>query len=159
MAKAWESIHNHFGPIGSKTSFRPTRAFVAARSELPMLSLPHLATAAAAACLLAACGPMPKPAASTEANPGAAAEDASDTAASAAADADPLPAINCGESQLAAVMNQPENEATRAAVAAAAGQRQVRWVHPGDAVTMDYQPGRLNVIVDEHGKIAATRCG
>lgn len=120
-----------------------------------MLSLRRLATACAGFCLLAACGaPAPKPGSSAEDGPATPLADGSDDA-----DADALPAINCGEGRLAALMHQPENDDTHAAVVKAVGHRHVRWIHPGDAVTMDYQPGRLNVIVDEHGKIAATRCG
>ncbi|WP_168554553.1 I78 family peptidase inhibitor [Novosphingobium sp. SG720] len=120
-----------------------------------MLSLRHLATACAGFCLLAACGAkVPKPGSSAEASTATPLADGSD-----AVDAESLPAINCGEGRLAALMHQPENDETHAAVIAAVGHRHIRWVHPGDAVTMDYQPGRLNVIVDEHGQIAATRCG
>jgi nitrous oxide reductase accessory protein NosL len=129
--------------------------------ELPMSVSPRLATACAAFALLAACQPdTPKPAATPDAveTAGALAA-ATDETGDAAVDAEALPAINCGEGRLAKLMNQPENDETHAAVIAAVGHRHVRWVHPGDAVTMDYQPGRLNVIVDERGKIAATRCG
>ena len=35
----------------------------------------------------------------------------------------------------------------------------VRWITPGQAVTLDFSPRRLNVILDETGRIAAMRCG
>jgi|GEM_PF-530921 hypothetical protein len=125
-----------------------------------MFALRHVPTMIATACLLAGCGaPVPKTTASTTASADAAAAQDSDAQASMAADAQALPAINCGEGQLAAFMNQAESNETRAAVAAAVGHRPIRWIHPGDAVTMDYQPGRLNIIVDEQGHIASTRCG
>lgn len=126
-----------------------------------MPALPRLAAAGAALVLLAACQPeAPKPAATpTPIATDAALASPTDAASNAAVDAEALPAINCSEGRLAKLMNQPENDETHAAVIAAVGHRHVRWVHPGDAVTMDYQPGRLNVIVDEHGMIAATRCG
>lgn len=132
-----------------------------------MPSLPHLASACAALCLLGACqAPVPKPTptpdgAGVPVAPPAATGPVADTSDSsdAAVDPDTLPAINCGEGRMAKLMNMPESEEAHAAVIAAVGHRHIRWVHPGDAVTMDYQPGRLNVIVDEHGQIAATRCG
>lgn len=82
-----------------------------------------------------------------------------DLASSSDAGLDALPPLTCGEGRIAKMIGQPENEANHAAVVAAVGHRHIRWVHPGEAVTMDYQAGRLNVIVDEAGKIAATRCG
>ena len=34
----------------------------------------------------------------------------------------------------------------------------VRVIHPGDAVTMDFQPDRLNFIIGESGKIEKIEC-
>jgi len=39
------------------------------------------------------------------------------------------------------------------------GARRVRWIQPGDAVTMDYIPERLNVHLDERGIIQRFACG
>lgn len=35
----------------------------------------------------------------------------------------------------------------------------VRWIVPGQAITLDQNPQRLNVITDETGRIAVMRCG
>ena len=35
----------------------------------------------------------------------------------------------------------------------------VRWITPGLAITLDQKPERLNVIIDEEGRIAVMRCG
>lgn len=35
----------------------------------------------------------------------------------------------------------------------------VRWITPGQPVTIDFSSRRLNVILDETGRIAAMRCG
>jgi hypothetical protein len=40
-----------------------------------------------------------------------------------------------------------------------AGARAVRVIRPGTAVTMDYRPDRLNVTLDEAGRVTALRCG
>ena len=35
----------------------------------------------------------------------------------------------------------------------------VRWIAPGQAITTDQSPERLNVILDESGRVAVMRCG
>ena len=49
--------------------------------------------------------------------------------------------------------------ALRAEVAAAIGQRPIRWIAPGDAVTMDFSESRLNMMLDAAGTIVSARCG
>lgn len=39
------------------------------------------------------------------------------------------------------------------------GAGPVRVIHPGDMVTQDYDPARLNVEVDADGVITRLRCG
>ena len=39
------------------------------------------------------------------------------------------------------------------------GARTIRWIRPGDAVTMDYREDRLNIDLDASGRVAAIRCG
>lgn len=41
----------------------------------------------------------------------------------------------------------------------AAGAATVRVIRPGQAVTMDYRADRLNVELDDAGKVVAVRCG
>lgn len=48
---------------------------------------------------------------------------------------------------------------TREAVAKAAGHTRIRWIKPGEIVTQDYRTDRLNVIIDDAGKILTMRCG
>lgn len=48
---------------------------------------------------------------------------------------------------------------TREAVAKAAGHTRIRWIKPGEIVTQDYRSDRLNVIIDNAGKILTMRCG
>ena len=47
----------------------------------------------------------------------------------------------------------------REAVAKATGHTRIRWIKPGEAVTQDYRTDRLNVIIDDNGKILTMRCG
>lgn len=39
------------------------------------------------------------------------------------------------------------------------GARRLRWIRPGDVVTMDYSPQRLNVHLDSDGKVERLACG
>lgn len=39
------------------------------------------------------------------------------------------------------------------------GARAVRWIRPGDAVTMDYREDRLNIHLDANGRVARIACG
>lgn len=39
------------------------------------------------------------------------------------------------------------------------GARSIRWVAPGEMVTMDYRADRLTISVDEKGRITGARCG
>lgn len=49
--------------------------------------------------------------------------------------------------------------AVRSTIGQIARPNPVRWIAPGQAVTLDFSPRRLNVILDEDGHIAAMRCG
>lgn len=39
------------------------------------------------------------------------------------------------------------------------GSRTLRWIRPGDAVTMDYRPDRLNVHLDARNRVERFACG
>lgn len=39
------------------------------------------------------------------------------------------------------------------------GAKKARWIKPGDAVTMDYSPTRLNIDLDDAGRITKFHCG
>ena len=65
----------------------------------------------------------------------------------------------CSAANVRSFVGQPDQLSIRAALAAAVGKRGIRWVRPGSAVTQDMQPGRLNVIVVEDGRIGSLRCG
>ena len=56
-------------------------------------------------------------------------------------------------------VGQVLDEALGERAKAATGARGVRVIRPGMAVTMDYRPGRLNIELDEAGRIVRFRCG
>ncbi len=39
------------------------------------------------------------------------------------------------------------------------GARRLRWIRPGDTVTMDYSPERLNIHLDGRNRVERFACG
>jgi hypothetical protein len=39
------------------------------------------------------------------------------------------------------------------------GAPRIRWIRPGDMVTMEYSPNRLNIYLDEQHKVKRMSCG
>lgn len=65
---------------------------------------------------------------------------------------------SCGAEQYASYVGQFATDALIAQITASRGDKPMRVVKPGMAVTMDYRPDRLNVQVDEDGKIVRFTC-
>jgi hypothetical protein len=65
----------------------------------------------------------------------------------------------CQESLVAEHVGKRFDPAKANAIRDQAKARTVRVVGPGDAVTMDYSPERLNINLDEKGMIVEFRCG
>ncbi|WP_225007993.1 I78 family peptidase inhibitor [Novosphingobium percolationis] len=65
----------------------------------------------------------------------------------------------CGATQLGSLIKRHDSPALRAAVGRFVGAVPARWIAPGTAVTSDYIAERLNLILDEDGRIATLRCG
>ncbi len=65
----------------------------------------------------------------------------------------------CGAGQLADLIGKSASPAVRARIAATAGSGRARIYTTGDALTMDYSPQRLNVELDQAGRIAKISCG
>jgi len=63
----------------------------------------------------------------------------------------------CGAEQLAHLIGQPVPDA--AALAAIEGPARIRVIRPGQAVTMDHAPARLNIELDKNDIVARLRCG
>lgn len=75
----------------------------------------------------------------------------------------PVPAdgvsSDCGLGKVARFVGKAAVPDLRAQVIEAVGHNRIRWIGPGDAVTMDYSEERLNADLDAGGKITGFRCG
>lgn len=65
----------------------------------------------------------------------------------------------CGADKLDRWLNVLPTNEVKAQIAATVGERRIRYIGPGDAVTMDFNPARLNVELGEDGRIKLFRCG
>ena len=66
---------------------------------------------------------------------------------------------SCDDKAAAAFVGQAISEDVAGRARAAAGARGVRVIRPGMAVTMDYREGRLNLHLDDDGRITRATCG
>lgn len=76
-----------------------------------------------------------------------------------AAPALPPASDECGAAALGRYLNVSPTGEMKSAIASAAGDRPIRYIAPGDAVTMDFVPARLNVETGDDGRIVRFRCG
>ncbi len=74
----------------------------------------------------------------------------------ASADADDAA---CGADKLGRWLNVLPTDDVQAEIAAAVGNRPFRYYGPNDAITMDFNPQRLNGELGEDGRIKRFRCG
>ncbi len=65
----------------------------------------------------------------------------------------------CNAAAAQDLVGRQRSEALEAEALRLTGARAVRWIRPGDAVTMDFRPDRLNIEVDEQGRVSTFRCG
>lgn len=65
---------------------------------------------------------------------------------------------DCGAAQLGAYIGQPASEDVLARIRGWRGDKPIRVLRPGWVVTMDYVPARLNVFLDEQGRITEFKC-
>lgn len=74
--------------------------------------------------------------------------------------AEPKPAADeCGAGKLGSYLNQLPTGEAMAKIKAIVGHDRIRTINPGDAVTMDYRPDRLNIEIGNDGRIKQLRCG
>lgn len=79
--------------------------------------------------------------------------------ASPAMNANEPEATECGADKLDRWLNVLPTETVKAEIREAVGHDRIRYIAPGDVVTMDFRPDRLNVETGEDGRIKLFRCG
>ena len=65
----------------------------------------------------------------------------------------------CGAEKVADLVGKKRSDALSAEVKQRSGAARVRWIAPGQVVTMDYSETRLNVHTDGEGRILSFKCG
>jgi hypothetical protein len=65
----------------------------------------------------------------------------------------------CGAEKLDGLIGRQQGPETIAEAKRLSGAERIRWIAPGTAVTMDYSEARLNIRIDETGKIVSAKCG
>jgi hypothetical protein len=83
------------------------------------------------------------------------------TIATSDATADALPPVpaECRSEVLAPFTGQPASQELGARMLAASGAKTIRWVPKGGAVTMDFNPYRLTVQLDDSNRVERASCG
>ena len=71
----------------------------------------------------------------------------------------PEPSGTCNAAAVQDLRGRHLNDQLLALARERSGARDVRVIQPGEAVTMDYRPDRLNIEVMEDSRILSLRCG
>jgi hypothetical protein len=83
--------------------------------------------------------------------------------ASVAATEQPAPApasdAKCNAAPAQPLIGRQESLETGAEAQRLSGASRMRWIRPGQMVTMDYREDRLNIDLDDAGRITGLRCG
>lgn len=69
------------------------------------------------------------------------------------------PAARCSADGLADLVGREATTALGAEALRRSGARTIRWIRPGDAVTMDFREDRLNLNLDASGRLERANCG
>ena len=69
------------------------------------------------------------------------------------------PAGRCSTSRLGDLVGRPATQELGAEAMRRSGALRLRWIRPGDVVTMDYSPQRLNVRLDGRNNVEGFTCG
>ncbi len=72
---------------------------------------------------------------------------------------EPAEADQCGLALPSHFVGARAEPSVRRAIRALARPRLIRWITPGQVIQADFNALRLNVILDETGRITAMRCG
>lgn len=65
----------------------------------------------------------------------------------------------CNAEGLGDLVGEPATTQLGSEAMRRAGARRLRWIRPGDAVTMDYSEERLNVHLDSGNRVERFACG
>lgn len=65
----------------------------------------------------------------------------------------------CSSAAVASLAGQPYSERLRDSARNQAGASSVRVLKPGQVMTLEYNPMRLTIVVDEAGNVHSARCG
>ncbi|MGQ0558224.1 MAG: I78 family peptidase inhibitor [Sphingosinicella sp.] len=71
----------------------------------------------------------------------------------------PNPAGRCSTNRLSGLVGRPATRELGEEVLRGSGAARLRWIRPGDIVTMDYNPHRLNVHLDDSHRVERFACG
>lgn len=65
----------------------------------------------------------------------------------------------CNAAPVQDLVGRPATQELGADALRRSGARALRWIGPGQIVTMDYRTDRLNIDLDGRGRVKALRCG
>ena len=65
----------------------------------------------------------------------------------------------CDASKARSLVGRPSSAALGAEAMRLSGADALRWLRPGQMVTMEYREGRLNIDLDADDRVKAVRCG
>ncbi len=74
-------------------------------------------------------------------------------------DASSLTGVRCNIEATRPLVGRPATQALGAEALRLSGARTLRWIRPGDVVTMDYRTDRLNIHLDGQGQVQRIDCG
>ncbi|MGF1550582.1 MAG: I78 family peptidase inhibitor [Sphingomonadaceae bacterium] len=66
---------------------------------------------------------------------------------------------SCDADAAGELIGKPASEALGQRALELSGAAALRWIQPGQMVTMDYREDRLNIELDEANRVKALRCG
>lgn len=72
---------------------------------------------------------------------------------------DPVGEATCKDEALRSFIGVRASQSSGTEMLKSSGARYLRWVGPGMAVTMDYQPDRLTISYNQAMAITSARCG
>jgi hypothetical protein len=67
--------------------------------------------------------------------------------------------FTCAAEGLSDLVGREPSQELGAEALRRSGARTLRWIRPGDAVTMDYRPDRLNIRLDARHRVEGFNCG